>query len=218
MSTWASEGPDRAVRVCDRHAAGAAAAARHLGQLAVPRRTRLRAAQRPHADLHQELSAVRRAGRLRELGVIRQLRRLPGAHRTRSSSTPRCGGRSGRTSPSVRSRCGSAMRRCHGRRVRGAGRADHGLRGASRTRSRTRRCRTADLPRRLIDENVWRATRHGLDGELIDLARGQHVPGRRGHRPPAGVVRADAGRAGNRRLAAPGQRGAAPAPEASSPG
>ena len=26
-----------------------------------------------------------------------------------------------------------------------------------------------DLPRRLIDENVWRATRYGLEGELIDL-------------------------------------------------
>jgi len=26
-----------------------------------------------------------------------------------------------------------------------------------------------DLPRRLIDENVWRAIRYGLDGELIDF-------------------------------------------------
>jgi carboxylate-amine ligase len=28
---------------------------------------------------------------------------------------------------------------------------------------------TAELPRRLIDENVWRAIRYGLDGQLIDL-------------------------------------------------
>jgi carboxylate-amine ligase len=30
-----------------------------------------------------------------------------------------------------------------------------------------------DLPRRMIEENVWRALRHGLDGELIDLKREQ---------------------------------------------
>ncbi|MBV9192661.1 MAG: YbdK family carboxylate-amine ligase [Solirubrobacterales bacterium] len=30
-----------------------------------------------------------------------------------------------------------------------------------------------DLPRRLIEENVWRAIRYGLDGELIDLERGE---------------------------------------------
>jgi glutamate---cysteine ligase / carboxylate-amine ligase len=28
-----------------------------------------------------------------------------------------------------------------------------------------------DLPNRLIEENVWRALRHGLDGELLDLER-----------------------------------------------
>src|SRR5437588_1633559 len=28
-----------------------------------------------------------------------------------------------------------------------------------------------DLPRRLIEENVWRAVRHGLDGQLLDLER-----------------------------------------------
>jgi carboxylate-amine ligase len=30
---------------------------------------------------------------------------------------------------------------------------------------------SSDLPRRLIDENVWRAIRHGLDGQMIDLER-----------------------------------------------
>ena len=34
----------------------------------------------------------------------------------------------------------------------------------------------ADLPRRLIEENVWRAIRHGLDGELLDLERAQPYP------------------------------------------
>ena len=30
-----------------------------------------------------------------------------------------------------------------------------------------------DPPRRMIEENLWRALRHGLDGELIDLERGE---------------------------------------------
>ena len=33
-----------------------------------------------------------------------------------------------------------------------------------------------DLPRRLIEENVWRAVRYGLDGELLDLERGEAFP------------------------------------------
>ena len=34
----------------------------------------------------------------------------------------------------------------------------------------------ADLPRRLIEENVWRAVRYGLDGELLDLERAEPYP------------------------------------------
>ena len=33
-------------------------------------------------------------------------------------------------------------------------------------------------PRRLIEENTWRAIRHGLSGELIDLERGDVLPAR----------------------------------------
>jgi carboxylate-amine ligase len=33
-----------------------------------------------------------------------------------------------------------------------------------------------DLPNRLIEENVWRALRYGLDGELIDLQRRETYP------------------------------------------
>jgi carboxylate-amine ligase len=33
-------------------------------------------------------------------------------------------------------------------------------------------------PRRLLEENFWRATRYGLSGELIDLERGVPVPAR----------------------------------------
>jgi glutamate---cysteine ligase / carboxylate-amine ligase len=33
-----------------------------------------------------------------------------------------------------------------------------------------------DLPRRLIEENLWRAVRYGLDGELLDLRRREPYP------------------------------------------
>ncbi len=33
-----------------------------------------------------------------------------------------------------------------------------------------------DLPRRLIEENVWRAIRHGLDGDLLELDSGESYP------------------------------------------
>jgi carboxylate-amine ligase len=35
-----------------------------------------------------------------------------------------------------------------------------------------------DLPHRLLEENLWRAIRHGLSGELIDLATGDVLPAR----------------------------------------
>ncbi len=34
------------------------------------------------------------------------------------------------------------------------------------------------LPRRLIEENLWRAIRYGLSGELIDFERGEAIPAR----------------------------------------
>jgi glutamate---cysteine ligase / carboxylate-amine ligase len=36
----------------------------------------------------------------------------------------------------------------------------------------------SDPEPRLIEENMWRATRYGLDGPLIDLARGEEYPAR----------------------------------------
>src|SRR5437763_4372907 len=38
--------------------------------------------------------------------------------------------------------------------------------------------RLPDVPRRLLEENMWRAIRHGLAGELIDFERGEAVPAR----------------------------------------
>jgi carboxylate-amine ligase len=35
------------------------------------------------------------------------------------------------------------------------------------------------FPHRLLEENMWRAIRYGLSGELLDLARGEPMPARR---------------------------------------
>jgi len=35
-----------------------------------------------------------------------------------------------------------------------------------------------DLSHRLIEENMWRATRYGMDGNMIDLQRGVEIPAR----------------------------------------
>jgi carboxylate-amine ligase len=35
-----------------------------------------------------------------------------------------------------------------------------------------------DLPPRMIEENMWRAIRFGLDGQLLDLERGEPYPAR----------------------------------------
>jgi glutamate---cysteine ligase / carboxylate-amine ligase len=35
-----------------------------------------------------------------------------------------------------------------------------------------------NLPHRLLEENLWRAIRHGLSGELLDFASGEAVPAR----------------------------------------
>ena len=35
-----------------------------------------------------------------------------------------------------------------------------------------------DLPHRLLEENLWRAIRYGLSGELLDFERGEPVPAR----------------------------------------
>ena len=35
-----------------------------------------------------------------------------------------------------------------------------------------------EVPRRLLEENLWRAIRHGLAGELIDFERGESIPAR----------------------------------------
>ncbi len=192
-------------------AAGAAAAAGDLGQLAVPRRPRLRPAQRAHADLHQELSALRRARRVRRAG-----RRSP----TTSTSSSRTRSIVEYTQVwwSVRPHLAFGtveVRICDAqidrRRVRGAGGADRRLRRPGRPRHRRGRP-VADLPRRLIEENMWRAIRYGLDGELLDLDARRAVPGRGGDRAAAELDRRRSARELGLEVALPvAQRRPAPA-------
>ena len=41
-----------------------------------------------------------------------------------------------------------------------------------------RACRSTHPAARLIEENMWRAIRFGLDGRLVDLERGEEYPAR----------------------------------------
>ncbi len=65
-----------------------------------------------------------------------------------------------------------------------------------------------DPPRRLVEENFWRAIRHGLDGKLIDLERGEEFPTGGGPRPAAGLDRARPARRSGIEVALPGENGA----------
>src|SRR2546430_6297529 len=55
------------------------------------------------------------------------------------------------------------------------------------------------LPHRLLEENLWRAIRHGLSGELIDFASGEAVPARAHLERLAAGGRAGAGGLGGAR-------------------
>ena len=97
--------------------------------------------------------------------------------RARSTSTRSSGGASGRISRSRPSRSGSATRSPTSPR--------RGRSPRSATRSTARIARALDegeplptSPHRLIEENLWRAIRYGLSGELIDLATGDVRPAR----------------------------------------
>ena len=51
----------------------------------------------------------------------------------------------------------------------------------------TRACRWLRRPRRMIEENMWRAIRFGMDGRLIDLRRARSTrPARRSSGSPPG--------------------------------
>ena len=150
---------------------------RALRQLAVRRERQHRAALGADADLHALLPPLRRAGRLRRPGSSTRTTSASSTRPARSPSTRSSGGASARTSASRRSRSGSATASpTSPRRSRSRPSAPRSPPGSpART---TRASRSPDQPHRLIEENVWRAIRYGLSGELIDLERGDVLPAR----------------------------------------
>ena len=179
-------GADRAVAVDERAAQLAARAARALGELAVPRGRRHGAPLRPHADLHALLPPLRRARRARTWDELRGLRPVPlrdrvdrRAHAALVERAP---------APRLPDRRDADLRRAARPRRGAAPRRADGL-------ASTARCARAldegeplpEHPHRLIEENLWRAIRYGLSGELIDLERGDVGPGARAARAAARV-------------------------------
>ena len=127
--------------------------------------------------------------------------------RSRSSSSRRSGGRCARTSASAPSRCGSAT--C--RRTAQESDALASLIAAciaQAARDVDEGVPFDDPAPRLIEENMWRAIRFGLDGRLIDLERGEEYPARAGDRAARRLDRAGARGARDR---------ARPSPSATAP-
>ena len=93
-------------------------------------------------------------------------------------------------SPASRLRHGRAadLRRADaGRGVVRARRPDHGLHRPGGARLRRRAAAGSRLRQREIEENLWRAIRHGMDGGMIDFDRGVEMPARLGGRAARGV-------------------------------
>ena len=202
-------------RRLQRAAALPARAARALGELAVRRGGRHRPALGAHADLHADVPALRDPGRLRRLAGVRGLRRVPLPHRLDRPSTRSSGGASGPhlAYPTVE------IRICDAQPDLAEAQALAALAYALAAR-----CARAldegeplpDLPHRLLEENLWRAIRYGLSGELIDFDRGEPVPARA--RLEQLIEWVAPGRRGDRRRAVPrrarGERRRAPAARA----
>jgi carboxylate-amine ligase len=160
---------DRAVRICDRLRPVLPLLLGRLGELHGPGRPRLRPALGALAVVHEGLPALRHPGRLRVLGRLRRVHRpAPGDELDRGVHP----GLVVRAAPLLlRHGRGAHLRRAEHRQeseglaalitacVLQAGRdLDDGL-------------PFADPPRRLVEENFWRAIRFGQDGRLIDFDR-----------------------------------------------
>ena len=111
---------------------------------------------------------------LRRLAGLRGLRRLPGRdqldHRTDPGLVERA------PAPLVRDRGDAHLRRADERRRLDRARcADHPC-IAQAALDDDEGVPFDDPPRRMIEENFWRAIRYGLDGKLIDLDRAEEYP------------------------------------------
>ena len=187
---------------------GAARAARAVQQLALAGGPPHAPALDPHRDLHQVLPPLRHPRRLRRLGSSTPSSSASWSTRARSASTPRSGGACAHTRPipTVETRI------CDGQPEFARSVALAGLMVAL-TADFARRFDAGeplpDHPGRDLEENMWRAIRWGMAGELIDLAARRSMPAaerierlldqcrrhrrRPGHRPvPAAAARADA--------------------------
>ena len=149
-------------------ARAAAAAARALGQLAVPRRPDTGLHSVRTRDLHPHLPPLRDPRAVRRLGAATPsfIERLDGDRHDR------------RGHPALVERSAASLVR-HGRAAdlrrpdpwRGfvrARRADRGLHRAVGARLRRRAAAGRRCAGREIEENLWRAIRYGMDGEMID--------------------------------------------------
>ena len=166
-------GADRAIAVCDRLRALLPELLAISANSPFLDGARLRAALRAHADLHEELPALRDP---------RAVRRLAPPTRTTSTSSSRRNSIVEHTQlwwsvrphhASAPSRSGSATRRRRAEDSTALAGADRRLRRAGRARLRRRARCPSRRPAGYIEENIWRAIRYGLDGTMIDLERGE---------------------------------------------
>ena len=138
------------------------------------------------------------------------LHRVSSSAPTRSSSTRRCGGRSDR----ILSFGTVEVRICD---AQATAAESEGLAAlivacvAQAARDIDEGVAKPTVPGRLIEENMWRAIRYGLDGKLLDLERATSTRRPRHGRAAAGVDRAGPRRAGDRVALPDAQRRPAPA-------
>ena len=157
-----------------RAAPGAPGAAGGVGELAVRRGPLQRTALGPHGDLHAHVPPLRHPGPLRRLGRVRVVRRLPVPHQLDHRDTQIWWSvRPHLTFGTVEVRIMDAQS-CAGESTALLALASACVAQAALDYDAGPVARA--IPGRLIEENLWRATRYGLDGKLIDLEAGVEVP------------------------------------------
>ena len=189
-STSACATPTAPSRSTNAHALGAARPARAVGLVALVRGPLHAPALDAHAAVHAHVPALRHPRAVRRLGRLRPLRALAAWRPARSRSTPRSGGACARTSRTARSSCATPTR-CADVRESLAVMAYAYALSARRLRAIDEGEPLPELRGRHIEENMWRAIRWGLSGELIDYERGMALGARRrAHARAAGRRRA----------------------------
>ena len=183
------QGADRAVRVCDRLRPVLPLLLAISRELALRRPDRLRPAHGPHADFTKSFPRCGDPGRVRRLGrrgrdyVDLLVRTDSIVEFTQLWWSVRPHHDFGTVEVRI---CDAQTTAQEADALAGA---DRRLRARARSR-RSTRARPRPICRgRLIEENMWRAIRYGLDGTLLDLEapRIEEYPGRRGARPAEGA-------------------------------